>query len=425
VVQRVLHEGEDVLEEGVDEKLEEKGEEKRKEENVKNKNIFYNRYTNMDDYYKILGIQKQANEKEIKKAYRKQSLIWHPDKNRSNEAKGKFQELSEAYAVLSKSEKRKIYAMFGKAGLENNGMSSRGTNPNDIFKHFFGGVNFSFNKNKKHKGPNKKIECEITIKEMMNGVTKKFSITRNIKCNNCNASGLKTGVQEEVCLECKGQGMKTITQKMGPFLTTKTFPCNICNGNGNIIQPKDRCISCKGNKYISNKEIFNAKLESGAKGGDYITIHNKGDESDKYLEPGDIIIILREKKDNLMRRIGNNLHITFPILLSEALSKFSIPFEHPNGTKILIESSYIIRPNSIHKIDNLGFTTTDCGDLIIEFDIIFPDNLDDKREELLKKLLPKRKIKTNNNLQSYHISKHKIINSKQEIDQELGDIPEW
>ena len=118
-------------------------EEKHVEENVKNKNIFYNRYTNMDDYYKILGIQKQANEKEIKKAYRKQSLIWHPDKNRSNEAKGKFQELSEAYAVLSNLEKRKIYDKFGRAGLENNGMSSRGTNPNHIFKHFFGGgVNF-------------------------------------------------------------------------------------------------------------------------------------------------------------------------------------------------------------------------------------------------------------------------------------------
>lgn len=381
----------------------------------------------MDDYYKILGIQKQANEKEIKKAYRKQSLIWHPDKNRSAEAKGKFQKLSEAYAVLSNSEKRNIYDKFGKAGLENKGMGSKGTNPNDIFKHFFGGgVNFSFNKNKKNKGPNKKIECEITINEMMNGVTKKFQITRNIKCNKCNASGLKTGVQEEICKECNGQGMKTMTQKMGPFSTTQTFPCNMCNGNGNIIQPKDRCISCKGNKYISNKEIFNAKLESGAKEGDYITIHNKGDESDKYLEPGDIIIILREKKDKLMKRIGNNLHITFPILLSEALSKFSIPFEHPNGTKILIENSYIIRPNSIHKILNLGFkTSTDCGDLIIEFDIIFPDDLDEKREELLKKLLPKRKNKTNKNLQSYHISKHKIINSIGKIDQELGDISEF
>jgi len=402
----------------------------------------------MGDYYNILGVQKTASEKELKKAYRKKSLKWHPDKNQSAEAKGKFQEISEAYAVLSDKEKRKIYDKFGKAGLENNGMGAGGMNPNDIFQQFFGGggmggmpgfpgMNFSFNRTSSrsggvmHKGPNKKIEIEITINEMMNGATKRFSITRNIKCLNCRATGLKNGASEDICSQCNGQGMKTITQQMGPFLTQKSFPCNYCKGKGKIIQPKDRCINCRGNKYIQNKEIVSAKLERGVKGGDYVTIEKKGDESDKYLEPGDIIIIFREKKEKSCKRVGNNLHISLPILLSEALSKFSIPYKHPNGKTILIENDYIIKPNTIHKISNLGFSTqSGCGDLIIEFDIIFPDSLDEKREELIKKLLPKRKQDgklQNSNLGSYYITKHKILDNSDEyqnISHEHSEMPE-
>ena len=402
----------------------------------------------MSDYYNILGVQKTASEKELKKAYRKKSLKWHPDKNQSAEAKGKFQEISEAYAVLSDKDKRKIYDKFGKAGLENNGMGAGGMNPNDIFQQFFGGggmggmpgfpgMNFSFNRTSSrtggviHKGPNKKIEIEISIKEMMNGATKRFSITRNIKCPKCKATGVKSGAKEDICSQCNGQGMRTVTQQMGPFLTQKSFPCNYCKGTGKIIQPKDRCIVCKGNKYIQSKEIVSAKLEPGVKAGDYVTIEKKGDESDKYLEPGDIIIIFREKKEKKLKRIANDLHVIIPILLSEALTKFSIPFNHPNGSTILIENSYIIKPNTVHRISNLGFrTTTNCGDLIIEFDIIFPDNLDEKREELIKKLLPKRKNNSNshNNLQSYYISKHKITDNGEQYQnishEQGGEIPE-
>jgi len=397
----------------------------------------------MSDYYKLLGIQKNASEKEMKKSYRKLSLKWHPDKNNSEEAKGKFQEISEAYAVLSDPKKRGIYDKFGKAGLENNGMGSGGMNPNDIFQQFFGGgmggmggMNFSFNSSSSRnnamaqKGPNKKIEIEIDIVEMMNGATKRFAITRNIKCTKCIASGLKEGATVRVCGECKGIGMRTIRSQMGPFLTQKTFPCDICSGIGEIINPADRCITCRGNKFIQSKEIISAKLERGVKGGEYVIIEKKGDESDKYLEPGDIYIIFKEKHNNNMKRVGNDLHIKIPILLAEALTKFSVPFEHPNGNTILIESSYIVKPDTIHIISNLGFiTNSNCGDLIIDFDIIFPSSLDEKRSELIQKLLPKRKDNKDNkdeNLRSYNISKHKITNDDnyQNISHEHSDIPE-
>lgn len=398
----------------------------------------------MSDYYKILEIDKQATGKDLKKAYRKQSLLWHPDKNQSEEAKGKFQEISEAYSVLSDPKKKDIYDRFGKAGLENNGMSGGG-NPNDIFRSFFGGMggggggmNFSFNTSSTttrtggmaQKGPNKKIEIEITIGEMMNGVTKKFAITRNVKCTECMASGLKKGATVDTCTDCKGQGIRIVQTQMGPFLTQKTFPCPRCQAQGVIIQPKDRCIPCRGNKYVQNKEIITAKLERGVKGGEYVSIEKKGDESDKYLEPGDIFIVFKEGTEKNRKRVGNDLHIKIPILLSEALTKFSIPFVHPNGITILIENSYIIKPNTVHKILNLGFTTTsDCGNLIIEFDVIFPDSLEEKREELLKKLLPKRKSKNedaNNNLKRYDISKHKMAeqNQHEDISHEHTEVPE-
>ena len=129
-----------------------------------------------------------------------------------------------------------------------------------------------------------------------------------------------------------------------------------------------------------------------------------------------------------MKRIGDNLHITFPILLSEALSKFSIPFNHPNGSTILIENSYIIKPNTVHKIPNLGFHKNNSfGDLIIEFDIIFPDKLEERREDLIKKLLPKRKTSnTSKNLESYSITKHKLDENQEHhnISHEHSDVPE-
>ena len=396
----------------------------------------------MSDYYNILGINKNASEKDMKKAYRKLSLKWHPDKNKTEEANGKFQEISEAYSVLSDSKKRAIYDQYGKAGLSNQGMGG-GVNPNDIFNRFFGGgagggmpagMNFSFTSSSTSsrgiapKGPNKKIEIEISIDEMMNGATKRFAITRNIKCCKCSASGLKPGASIDVCSICNGQGVQITQTRMGPFLTQQQRPCGNCRGSGQNINPRDKCPSCEGNKFRKNKEIISAKLEQGVKAGDYITIANKGDESDKYLEPGDIFIIFKEKQNNTMKRVGNNLHVKVNILLSEALTRFAVPFNHPNGTTILIENNYIIKPDTVHIIKDLGFrTSSGCGDLIIDFAIIFPDNLNDKRSELIQKLLPKRKEdKSNQNLRCYSVSKHEILNKDnyQDISHEQDEIPE-
>ena len=369
----------------------------------------------MSDYYKILGVEKSATDNEIKKAYHKLSLKWHPDKNKDSGAADKFKEIGEAYSVLSDKEKRGIYDKFGKSGLDNNGMGAQ-VNPEDIFKSFFGGSGFggfagmpgmggipgmggmfgNMQQQTNRKGPSKKFEVNLSIEDMMNGTVKKFNITRNVKCNDCNGNGCKEGRSASRCNECNGTGVVTMTRQMGPMISRQSFPCNSCRGKGTWINPGDRCISCRGEKYVSKKEYIEIPVERGTTEGEYLVVGGKGDEGDGYIETGDIVFIFKEKNDKMRSRIGNNLILNIPILLSEALCGISSTIKHPSGKNIGIKCDYIIKPNTKHIVKGLGFTkNSSTGDLILNFDIIFPDKLDEQRTELLNKLLPKRK-KANN-----------------------------
>jgi len=381
----------------------------------------------MGDYYDILGVSKNSDKKTIKKAYRKASLKWHPDKNNSEDAKEKFQEINEAYAVLSDEDKRKIYDVHGKDGLENNG---RNVNPDDIFNSFFGGGNsfgggnpfggmgfnmggmFSSNgaNRMRRKGPNKQISIELKISDMMNGVEKKFAINRLTKCPKCNASGLKPGHTENTCSSCNGSGQKIIRRSMGMGMITQQISvCNECNGKGKIVHSSSRCATCSGSKYVKIKTIKEIYIKPGTKEGENIILKGMGDEREEFVEPGDIIIIFTTKNEETMKRVGNNLEVTIVILLSDALCGLSMSFNHPNGKTILLNYDEVIKPNKKYRVIDLGFKHNGIrGDLIIDFNIIFPDIIDDQRTELIKKLLPKRKktgLTNNNNLVQYNITK--------------------
>ena len=261
-----------------------------------------------DNYYSILGVEKNSDENTIKKAYKKLSLKWHPDRNQSDEATSKFQEISEAYAVLSDSKKRDLYDRFGKEGLDNAGVD---IDPQDIFKNFFGnnmgfsmgggmpfdmfGGTFNSGNREQRKGPNKKFELNLSIDEMMNGGKKKISISRKSKCSTCSGSGLKSGKVEKKCSKCGGNGMIFIQRQMGPMITRQSMQCQNCNGTGKIVDNKDRCPACKGNKYENTKEEHTLDLPIGVKHGDYEVLHNKGDESENCQEAGDLIFIFRSR----------------------------------------------------------------------------------------------------------------------------------
>ena len=358
----------------------------------------------MSDYYKILGVEKTASESELKKAYRKLSLKWHPDKNKEPGAEDKFKEISEAYSVLSDSEKRKIYDQFGKSGLDNNGMGAQ-VNPEDIFKSFFGGSGFGGmggfpgmggffgggTHNVQRKGPSKKFEVGISIEDMMNGGVKKFNISRSVKCSTCSASGCKSGSSPNNCSSCNGSGVINVTKQMGPMISRQSFPCNNCRGKGTWINDSDKCDKCKGNKFCQEKEYVEIPIEKGISDGEYIVLQGKGDEGEGFIENGDIIFIFKSKEDKSRSRIGNNLVINIPILLSEALCGIESTIKHPSGNNIGIKCDYVIKPNTKHRIKGLGFTKNgSIGDLIISFDIVFPDKLEPQRLDLINKILPKR-----------------------------------
>jgi len=289
-----------------------------------------------------------------------------------------------------------------------------------------GGMPFSMFNNRggggfsQKKGPSKKYELKISIEEMMNGGVKKLNITRSIGCSDCSSSGLKEGRNINRCNSCNGTGVVTMTRQMGPMISRQQIPCNECRGKGTWINPGDRCIKCRGNKYVSNKEYIEIPIERGITDGEYIVVQGKGDESDNYSEPGDIIFIFREVSEKNRQRIGNDLILTIPILLNEALCGISTTIKHPSGKNIGIKCDYIIKPETKHIIKNMGFTKgSSTGNLIIKFDIIFPDKLDGQRIELLNKLLPKRKTNIGivSGVETYNLEKYEEDLTKEDVNE--------
>ena len=387
----------------------------------------------MTDYYDILNLKKGATDKEIKKSYRKLAVKWHPDKNSDPGAEEEFKKINEAYGVLSDSDKKSKYDRFGKAGLESGGI----VDPEDIFKSFFGGnnpfggagnpfgggggnpfggmgMNFpgmnmgfdprsfmnSTQKSIRRKGPSGRINTSISFKEMFNGAQKKFKINRNIKCRGCNGEGIIPHYKSNPCDKCQGSGVRIERVMIAPrVISQKSSKCSNCNGEGKIIPESAKCRECKGVKFVKAVENINLNIRKGVKHNEIIILKNRGDESENWVEPGNIEICINvTPPDNkYIRRVNNDLCITKKILLREALTGLELKIQHLDGEKILLSSNEIIKPGKSYRINNLGFENEgQVGDLIIDFNIIFPDELDDKRKEVINKILPKRKTQSEN-----------------------------
>jgi DnaJ homolog subfamily A member 2 len=376
----------------------------------------------MTDYYATLGVKKDSTEEEIKKAYKKAALKWHPDRNLDNveEATNQFKNISEAYEILNDPEKKKIYDQYGEKGLKDHLSGGPGGpgggfgNANDIFSHFFGGGGFggfgggggmNF-QHKQQRGPSKGktviFDLQLTLNEIYMGCVKKLKVKRNVICDKCQGTSIKSAssITDLTCGDCKGIGMKTKVVQIAPgFMTQQQSPCQKCNGSGEFIPKSERCERCDGNKVVKTDTLLEINVEKGMKDGTKITFEGKSDEYPNTI-PGDVIIVLRQKNPSScgFKRTpdGNNLIYKKTITLQEALCGYEFILKHLDGRKLHIHSQTdIITPNCKRKISGEGMAIRQKGkeigkgDLFIEFDIVFPDkqHLTNKDKQKLKQIL--------------------------------------
>ena len=352
---------------------------------------------NKRDYYEVLGVQKNATEDEIKKAYRSLAKKYHPDMNPGDkEAEMKFKEANEAYAVLSDSEKRSKYDRFGHAAFDPSaggsgfggfgGFGGADFDFGDIFSSFFGGGSSSSRsrQNMPIDGDDIGARVTITFNEAVFGVKKEVSFARIETCPDCGGSGAKSASDVETCSECRGVGRISVKQQtiLGYMQTQKTCPS--CRGAGKII--KSPCANCNGKGRVKINKKLEVNIPSGIDDGQNIVLRGQGSAGVNGGVNGDLIIEVRVKEDKIFERDGNNIFCEVPISFAEAAlgAEIDVPvlgggtekFKVPEGTQS--GSSFTLRGKGIPDIKSKR-----PGDLIITVAVETPRNLNSEQKKLL------------------------------------------
>jgi len=327
--------------------------------------------------YEALGLESDATDSQIKKAYLKLARKYHPDKN--PEGADKFKEISLAYEVLSDPEKREIYDKYGEEGLQGGG--GHGFDEDDIFSFFgfpFGHGGRSGGHSRKRKGKDVMMGYPVTLEDLYNGKETKFQVEKTVLCSGCKGKGTSNPSAHSKCSHCDGTGVVLKMRSLGFGMVQQLQErCSHCGGEGEIIRPKDRCKKCSGRKIAEEKKVLEVFVEKGMKHEQKIVFKEEGDQHPDII-PGDIILVIQQKDHPLFKRDGNDLHIVKNITLFEALTGFKFCITHLDQRNILIFSQpgEVIRPGDVKEVENEGmpfhknpFTR---GRLLVHFEIEFP-----------------------------------------------------
>ena len=372
------------------------------------------------DYYAILGVDKNASDEEIKKAYRKMAKKWHPDANPNNrkEAEEKFKEVGEAYSTLSDPQKRRMYDQFGSAAANGNYSGFNGFNGFNGGFGGFGGGNYTYstsgfgfddvvddfvssifgggfgrssrtsNPNSPRKGNDLRYNVDVTFEEAFTGTHKEIVVNKNEKCDTCHGTGAKPGTSVQTCSKCHGTGKVKKAQSLAGFATIQTVvACDECRGTGKVIP--NPCETCKGKGTVRKQVTLNVEIPAGINDDQTLVVQGKGEPGVNGGPYGDLYVTVRVKKSNIFTRNGDNVECIIPITITQATlganikvptvtgeeEEFTIPDGTQSGTKFTLKNKGF---KKIH--------SNSSGDLIFTVQVQTPKKLTKEQRELFIEL---------------------------------------
>ncbi len=338
------------------------------------------------DYYQILGIEKDADDKQIKKAYKRLAMKHHPDRNTGNKAssEAKFKEIQKAYAILSDVQKRQAYDQFGHAGVDGSAGGFSGGNPfggggfGDIFGDIFGGGQ----QQQDNRGSDLRYDLEINLKAAAEGTTVKVRIPKNEACDTCSGSGAKPGTNIKTCSNCGGHGQ--VQMQQGFFAVQR--PCPQCSGTGQKIQSP--CHTCRGQGVVRKQKTLSIKIPAGVDTGNRIRLSGEGEAGVLGGQSGDLYVEVHVRPHEIFQRNGNDLYCEVPIDFATAALGDSI--EVPTlDKKLKIKVPAGTQTGKQFRLKGKGITAirhSGAGDLICQVKLETPVNLSKRQKQLLNEL---------------------------------------
>lgn len=359
------------------------------------------------DYYDILGVDKNASDSEIKKAYRKMAMKYHPDRNKGDDSsEQKFKEASEAYDVLKDPQKRARYDQYGHSGLHSDGFNEQDfhdINIEDIFSRFgdifgsdiFGGAGGRGGRGRSRsrarrsagqRGSDMKLNIELTLEEIAFGTEKKLKVKKQVQCDACDGTGAETSDDYETCSTCNGMGeVRQVNKTMfGQFVNVQA--CPNCNGEGRII--RNKCSKCNGQGRVTGKETVKVRIPAGVSSGNYITMRNSGNAGVRGGEAGDLIVLIEEKEHEQFERDQNDIYYDLVLSIPDATLGTEVEVPTLKGkAKLKIDEG--TQPGKLLRMKGRGIQGLNgagTGDQYIRVNVYIPKNLSNEEKKKIASL---------------------------------------
>lgn len=352
------------------------------------------------DYYEVLGVSKNATKEELKKAYRKLAIKYHPDKNPGDkEAEEKFKEAAEAYDVLSDDAKRQRYDRYGHAGVGGAAGGGGFSDVNDIFSHFgdifsdfFGGGSFGGfgggggRSRMVRKGANLRVKVKLNLLEIVTGVEKKIKIKKKVACTACNGTGAATSNDVQTCPDCKGNGSVYRTTNTMFGMMQQEVQCSRCGGDGKLITHK--CPTCSGEGVVDSEETVTVKIPAGVAEGMQLTMRGQGSAPRHGGVNGDLFVLITEEEQDDFERDGNDLIYDLEVSYPDAVLGSTVEVPTVEG-KVKIKIDEGTQPGKIFRLRGKGIPDVNGygrGDLLVHVNVFVPKNLSKDDKKLVEKM---------------------------------------